>query len=240
MGICKLCAKTNVKLVNAHIIPRSLYGGTLTSAPGKTSIISSERGEFPKGSPIGEYDKELVCVECEASFSPWDDYAAKLFLKETQIPTFFSNGVPHANRIDEFNEHKLRMFFISLLWRMHTTDRRAFNLVDVGPYIIPLVEALRTENPNRISQLDVCVTRFDSYLAEPLLFPTRLRREGINGYRVCFSRYMIWIKLDKRSFPSPFSYTAISAGSPLHILNREFSNSPEMKAMLRVVQAARH
>ena len=88
---CSLCG-CDKKLINAHVIPRSFHEPMKQG--GQTPIIiTSKPGEYPKRSPIGVYDKEIVCENCEAIFSPWDDYGNKFLTQELDEARYIgSNG----------------------------------------------------------------------------------------------------------------------------------------------------
>ena len=227
MGICLLCGDTDVKLAKSHIIPRSLYGETLHSEEGPARIVTNKEGTYPKRAPKGAYDAELLCIECEAGISDWDDYANDLLMNIDPEPAFPIDGKPMAGKYSEFDQHKLQMFFISLVWRMQATDHEMFQRMKLGPYEKNARTAMNEKDPKYFSELDVVISRFDSELAEAFMGPSKLRIEGVNGYRVSFARHLCWVKIDKRPFPQPFNLMAISQGNPLHILYREFDGSPE-------------
>lgn len=73
---CKFCHQER-KLIEAHVIPRSFFEIDLANPP---RLASNKDGVFPKRSPAGMYDTQLVCEDCERLFSPFDDYAQRLLL----------------------------------------------------------------------------------------------------------------------------------------------------------------
>lgn len=229
-GNCLLCGETGVKLVDSHIIPKSLYGELLKkdTAP---LIVTNTQGEYPKRSQKGVYEK-IVCERCEALFSGWDDYACELFMKTAP------EEMPHqqASVYRDIDNTKLKMFFLSLAWRMHVSGQRFFDAFDVGPYAEKLKQAVVTGDPTLVPEIDVVITRFDHKLAENFLGPSRLRIEHINGYRVGFYKHLCWLKVDKRNYPDPFSKMCLSNRDDLVVLNREFEGSPEYRAMIKTVK----
>ena len=70
--LCKLCLQSK-KLINSHIIPESFFG--------KNTFLIAEDSPFKEKRPIGIYDKNILCAECDnfigkkdvASFN-LDDY----------------------------------------------------------------------------------------------------------------------------------------------------------------------
>lgn len=236
MGDCRLCGSTDVKLANSHIIPRSLYGETIRCEEGPARIVTNKEGVHPKRAPMGAYDPDLLCIYCEASFSDWDNYANELLMNTEPEPDFPMDGKAMAGKYPEVDQHKLLMFFISLIWRMQVTDHEMFQGMKLGPYEQNARDAIKANDPGFFSELDVVISKFDSELAEAFMGPSKLRIEGVNGYRVGFARHLCWVKIDKRPFPQPFNLMAISHGNPLHILYREFDGSPEKRAMIETVK----
>src|SRR5258706_1443213 len=116
VSLCKLCGEQG-GLVEAHIIPRSFYE-PLKDGSGPLTMGSNRPRFYPKRSSMGAYDKELVCGKCEALFSPWDDYAQRLLLRACEESSLFeANGQPIAYVYPTFDYHRLKLFFVSLLWR---------------------------------------------------------------------------------------------------------------------------
>jgi len=240
MGKCLLCGDTDIKLVKSHIIPKSLYGKTLNSEEGAAQIITDKKGVYPKRSPKGVYDPNILCMRCEFSFSDWDHYANDLFMNTTPNPAFIAeDGRPECGEYPTFDKGKLQMFFISLVWRMHVTTHVMFRRIRIGPYEKKAKTAIEKKDPNLFPELDVVISRFDSELSEAFMGPIREKIEGVNIYKVGFSQHLCLVKIDKRPFPYPYNLMAISRGNPLRILYREFDGSPEKKAMIEIAKGQR-
>lgn len=236
MGECKLCGDKEANLAKSHIIPKSLYGDAISGAGGIARLVSNTEGHFPERSPIGVYDQSILCISCEESLSPWDDYANEIFIEGRPDDAFVLNGEPLAGKYEEFDLHKLKMFFLTLLWRMQVTTHRMFGAIQLGPYQERIKQAILEQCPDSVPEVDVVISKFKiDYTA--FLGPSQLRIDGVNGYRVAFEKYLCWVKVDSRPFPEPFSAMAISKGSPMHILYREFDDSPEKRAMIQTLRA---
>lgn len=63
--ICKGCG-SDKKLIKAHIIPESFFAGLKT--PGNHLLMVSDTLKYPKRAPLGPYDKEILCHDCEQVF----------------------------------------------------------------------------------------------------------------------------------------------------------------------------
>jgi hypothetical protein len=234
LSACKLCGMVT-KLASSHIIPRSFYQTVLGHPSGPARIISSVESVRPKRSPAGEYDPELLCVECEASLSPYDDYAHELLVTRPPDAEIRVTGELLAYRYTEVDIEKLRIFFITLIWRMHATQREMFTNVSLGRYSEAFRVATLEKDSRCLPELDIAITKFDT-TEMGLLGPSRLRLEGVNGYRFAIPGYSIWAKIDRRNVPPAFSEIVISNGAPIYMLAMDFRDSPEFRAMLRLVK----
>ena len=232
---CKLCSLTFSKLTKAHIIPKSFYRKETFSDDGPARILSNKPFLRSPRSQVGEYDDELVCAECEKYFAVLDDYAHTLLYRDIPKPIIHHNE--HlADEYVDYDKETLRMFFLSLLWRMDATNRKAFHSVTLGIFQIRVAEALKNQDSSRAIFFDAVIAKFDSPLANAFLFPTKLRIDGVNGYRVCFAGYSCWLIVDQRKLRSPFDKLSISRQSSLLILRRDFTKSPELRAMKEMVR----
>ena len=114
MPQCTLCESEVPKLVESHIIPKSLYGTALKSTSRPAKIISSKADFRPVRSRVGEYDDNLLCSTCEESLSQYDDYANQVLLQSVPSLTQNFQGEPQYSVLEEVDVAKLRMFFVSL------------------------------------------------------------------------------------------------------------------------------
>ena len=132
-GKCKLCGN-DAKLVKCHIVPEALFKYVNDSQiPAK--LIANKPEFYPQKSPIGVYDDELVCGECENKFfGDADNYAIRLCCDQlsqlTQNNTKYHNGQKIFEV--ECNYKSLKMFFISLLWRASASTHVFYSRVNIG------------------------------------------------------------------------------------------------------------
>lgn len=231
---CKLCDRDVETLVNSHIIPKSFYGKAFKDPGGPARIFSSNQGIPPIRSLVGEYDRNLLCHECEASLSKFDDYAHKFLFQTSPSQTIIVDAEPHEARFDQVDTGMLRIFFVSLLWRMHATERSMFRIVKLAGYAPRFKLATLEKNPDLVPEMDVVISKFDNS-DTPVMGPRRQRFDGVNGYHVSFAGGTCWIKVDNRRMPRDFAEVALSRGSPVHVVLRDFSESPEHAAMRRLV-----
>ena len=116
---CKLCGHDVAALRRSHIIPKSLYGSALDDPKCPMRIHRGSSDLWPPRSRIGVYDQNLLCDDCEASLSKYDDYACRIFLRTKPTETIRVEGEELVARYDDVDVDRLRVFFLCLLWRMH-------------------------------------------------------------------------------------------------------------------------
>lgn len=233
IGTCLLCDEHNMKLAKSHIIPKSLYGATLND--GLAKLHFGATGSLPKRSPVGVYDPNILCIKCESSLSIWDNYANELFVQtDPDFIKFDIDGKPTAEVYENFEQHKLQMFFISLIWRMQVTKKAMFKQVQLGVYERKFKAALIEEDPTLIPELDVLLFKFNSPLAAAFTGPTKSRNFDVDGYRVYFAHHTCLVKIDKYPFPSLVHRSPISNKGILHIMYQDFDGSHEKRMLMHI------
>jgi hypothetical protein len=102
MAKCRLCGH-NEKLIKAHIIPEAFFREARgeDKSPG---LLFDDPDIFPKKSPSGVYNQEILCDQCESRFQLVDDHGAQvllnrfheLFLSISLL--FWQNSCGHKSR----------------------------------------------------------------------------------------------------------------------------------------------
>ncbi|RED53485.1 hypothetical protein [Aestuariispira insulae] len=226
---CGLCGKKGVKLVESHVIPRAFYRD-ITNPDRPFKLLSDDANVFPKTSRTGVYDR-IVCIDCERLFGPWDDYVSGLLFRNIPDGKTGTNTDQLTLYYSNFDRHKLRMFFLSLLWRAHASDQDFFSAVDVGPHSASIAEALLTNDPNKAKEVDVLLTIFATEMTSGFLCPIRERNDYFNCYRFCFPGFSCLIKVDQRPFTGSWKHFGINNSDKIYLLVRSFQDSPEFAAL---------
>lgn len=233
--LCKLCQQ-DAPLVKSHIIPKSFY--KLSKDRKEVSrLVSNIDGDYPKKTQTGVYDT-IVCETCERLFSPWDDYAQAILLGElsNQNPLVV-NGETVGYRIEEFDYHKLKLFFVSVLWRASISSHNFFSKVQTGPFEASLREAIKNNDPGDRNFFAVTLARFNTTLETVLLDPHPEKFEGINYYRFYLADYISYIKVDRRDAPVSLSDVALSPNGSLVVISRELSGSSDLRVLQDITRA---
>ena len=241
LSLCKLCV-TNPPSAEAHIIPKSMY--PFEKPRHEPLRIVASAPEVPLGkSRVGEYDPNLVCTGCEARFSPWDDYAIRLFRRAPKNEDYiFVDGKQQAYMIHTYDYAKLKLFFVSTLWRASETDRPFFANVNVGPrHTKRLREMILNSNPGEPEEYSVLIVRFthpfDAHKA--IMTPERQRygSDRVLFYRFYLAGYMSAIKVSQQPTPSIFSRFILRPNRPLYIVLMRFEDTQDYQAMVKAVRS---
>lgn len=223
------------KLIKAHIIPESLFE-PLVAGPLPLEIRTNTPGKYTKKAPIGIYDSTIVCEECERLFSPWDDYAQSILLKKYPDEAYvFYKGQKLALKLETIDYAKLKLFFISLLWRASVSKQEFFARVNIGPFEIVLRELLLSKAPGEPENFAVTISKFEDPLGTIILDPHRDRFDGINYIRFYLAGYIAYIKVDNRRSLKTLGGLKLSAEQPLFIILRDFKKSKELSLIQKIL-----
>ena len=232
---CKLCGKDK-KLVRAHIIPKSLWKPLFDEQP--PQIHSSVPTVDNKKSPVGVYDTGIVCAQCENIFSPWDDYAQKLLLADPSEKNYLmENGQRIAYVETSIDYAKLKLFFISLLWKAAVSNHYFFSRVNVGSFEPQLRRMILKGDPGDPDTFSIMVAKCEDSLAPIILNPYPERWLDINFYRFYLAGYMAYIKVDRRPAPDFMGELALNPAKPLIIILRALRTSKDVKVMQDIARS---
>ena len=123
--------------------------------------------------------------------SELESYASRRLLN---VPLPEPNPVTGLIQLKVDDYAKLKLFFLSLLWRVGVAQGDFFRCVDLGPHELRLREMLQTRNPGEPGDYGCLVTPL---LPEPgvamdrvVLMPMMTRLGGVNGCLLVFRRFV--------------------------------------------------
>ena len=236
--VCKLCGQEK-KLVVAHIIPRSFYD-PLREGGQIPVIITDQPGVYIQKSRTGVYDREILCGACERKLSAWDDYAYKFLMGNVSDHAYIMHRDKRvAYNLGRCDYNKLKLFFMSVLWRAGASKQPFFKNVQLGPYNEDLRARILAADPGRVEDYAVALSRFD---APPpnvgMLNPCRNEYGGVNHYQLYLGGYMAIVKVTNKKPPEFFECLYIAPGTDVIVLILEFETSKEFQVMANVVKRA--
>jgi hypothetical protein len=226
---CKLTFKEGGG-IKAHIIPKSFYNiDCANKIPLK--IISSNKGIYPQKSQMGIYDSNIVTKDGEAILQLLDDYACDVLIKNiSSAKSIFDN---EALQIDSYDYHKLKLFFLSVLWRASVSQNQFFKKVYLGIHEEIIRKALLIHDGGSPDFYSVVLSIFDKPVNNvPTLSPEKSRVDGVNCYKLYLSNFSVLVKVDSNGqFGEPLRSFCMENGRPLYILTRNFKDSKERGLM---------
>ena len=235
--ICKLCGQDH-KLVKAHVIPESFFR-PLRSEKKSPLLISA--GNYIKRAPIGVYDKTILCEPCEQQFGIWDDYAQSLLIQDFQKARTLKKGNDiYGYVFDNFDYDKLKLFFISMLWRASISSLKFYENVRLNVFEDVAKDHIKKNNPGTLDDFSVMLAHFDELDGRrTILNPQPIRMESVNFYRFYLTGFIAYIKVDKRKILGHLRKFIMSPGRELPIVRRPFNISAERKLLSRVAKSTK-
>lgn len=199
-----MCGKCE-HLVESHIIPRSLSKHMRTDGSWPR-VFSANNVDRPKRAPAGIYDPNILCAACEARFSSWDDYAAKIFRAGVEHEVVFkhsASGRPRAYKIEKSCDGRLQMFALSLLYRASISQRSEFEKFNLGIYEDSIRALLiKCDLTSAFTYTTIIVRYLDGALADLILDPIKIKIDQVNFRLVTIPHYGLYVKVDKRPAPN--------------------------------------
>ncbi|MEW8469282.1 MAG: hypothetical protein AB2637_12160 [Candidatus Thiodiazotropha sp.] len=234
--ICKFCTNDR-KLIKAHVIPAGFFK-RLRSGKQAPKMLTNTPGEFPKKSPVGVYDAKLVCRACEDQFGDWDDYAQQLLKGEpSNGKKLFSGKRLVGYEVPTFEYAKMKLFFISLLWRASASSHSFYRRISLGPFERRAKEMIENQDPGSPEEFSVVLAKFDDELGTCILDPHPEKWDGVNYVRFYLSGYVAYVKVDKRKAPLPHARFILSERQPLYIIARNLRGSKEFPLMKKITNS---
>lgn len=231
---CKLCLQEK-NCIKAHIIPESFF--RIIKRDGKPILILSPK-DFQSKTHIGIYDKNLVCEDCEKLFSPWDNYAHSFLVANfSKDKSIIDGDKVFAYVIECFDYHKLKLFFISILWRASASNHKYFSNIKTGPFEDKLKEMILNNDPGDKNRFSIIITKFDNEsIGTAMLNPHKEKLEEINYYSFYLGGFKVFIKVDKRDSSEFMKDFILTPDGPLYVVVRDFRGSSEFKLMKKIAR----
>ena len=211
---CKLCLSYHPKLIEAHIIPKSFYNRSANSPWGiheersPYRVIRVDKGILTsKKSPNGIYDPTIVCSECEKKFNQFDKHGyevlSRSFLNKIIQHDLLTNQPLYL--IEDVDFNKLKLFFLSMLWRAHASSKPLFSSVDLGthePILRSYILEGKTPLKDEYEVILFCRTNTNSDVG---FQPQKCTIDGVDFYNFYIPpRFYALIKMDRKSLPKQY------------------------------------
>lgn len=227
-GFCGYCGK-QAELVDSHIIPKGLYWELQGENHKSPKVLSPFEGEHEQRRPNGIYDN-FLCPEHEEQFNDWDTYAVELLRDTAPKPT--DSGWLFGN----IDYGKIKLFFISLLWRAHATKNSFFERVNLGPHADRLKQLIEHKDPGSFQNYPIVLWRSEELIAKVIIAPYREKYEGISFIRFYLPGYMALIKVDQRPLPAMFKSNALIQNGYWFVSSKQYAEASEERIAFDVAR----
>jgi hypothetical protein len=239
--ICKLCGEEK-PLIEAHIVPRCINKALLMpNVPMRR--LSKDSNIFPARLHTGEYDKNILCKECDSSFSPWDEYARDLLFDDFETKNSLLKDGHGLNNKQlgyyslPYDYAKLKLFILSMMWRTSISDRSSFRRVNLGPFEPEVRELLARKDPGDTQKFPAFICRYIDDLGKKIMLGAhRSRHLNMNIINLFLPGYVIVVKVDSRKVSIPIDGLVMQPDRPLIIGTRNLKASPEYNHLKEILE----
>lgn len=167
-GICKLCLQEKPLLKKSHIIPDFIYrdGGLYHSGHiiKKINLDAALEGQLVEVGihRDGMYDKHILCEDCDNSVIGSLESYARPVLYGDKTPGIEGKRKRIGNVLilTDIDYTKMKLFFLSILWRASISKHSVFNEVEIQPRALEKLRVMILNN------------KIDDHKAFPLIFLT--------------------------------------------------------------------
>lgn len=245
-NICKFCGEEKA-LIDAHIIPKAFCKQLFDGAE-KMVYVSNHIEGVDTSWQKGFYDPEILCKECDGAIGKYDDYAIK-FLRDYPSKywkkTFDDETLDNYYRVEFYNYTDLKLFFISVIWRMSITKHPFYKNVRLGPYENIAFQMLKSKMPGEQSDFATVIcklkpaetaSRSTKNIHLMHLTPGFYKNDIHNGthYKLAFGGYVICIKVDNKSLPDRLKKRYLAPNQPLTVIEVPYEESWLYKQILHL------
>jgi hypothetical protein len=237
---CRGCGNERA-LIKAHIIPRSFYMD-LRGSEGFLHVVPSEFSLRTSRSPIGDYDANILCCECDQYLAVFDDYGKRVLIdKNCPFEELSRDGVVAGWTIKGCDVSRLEKFILAVLWRASITNREFFRNVRLGPYE-EIIRAHLWGQQEHHKSLGCIVAKFRESSAglnvhKTILDPHPFKYEGRNYYKLYLGGYMVWVRVDQRKSSDFLARFELSSNQNCVVISRSFDGSNEHELIKKGVEA---
>jgi hypothetical protein len=162
------------------------------------SNISTKRNRlFQKG-----LSERLLCSECEQRIGKYEYYASGVFYGDTaKRVARVANGLV----LEGLDYPRLKLFFLSLLWRFGVTTLEQYKRADLGPYTERLRQLILTDDPGEYLKYPCMVTAVTidgKHAADLIVPPADTRLEGQRVWNFVVGGFLLSFFLGKTPTPT--------------------------------------
>jgi hypothetical protein len=192
--------------------------------------LSKDLKVHPRRSHTGEYDRSILCADCDNVLGRWDEYACHVLVeKVARQPVKTGPNGQQCYSLLSYDYDKFKLFFLSVLWRMSISTRPLFRNVKLGPFESQLRHRLLRSDAGVTEDFAVFIYRHVDEFGSSMMLATRPERlHGVKVYNVGLPGYLAVIKVDGLGLPLPVGPLVLARGKPLFIGVRDMRKGAEL------------
>jgi hypothetical protein len=171
-GICRLCERDR-ELCDSHALPNSAFRFLFKRGSGKAvAFVDDENTKTDYSSD--SWSEPLLCKECEGDLNDrYDRYGIAVFKGNACKVQRGIDGITFSG----IDRQRLRMFVLSVLWRMAVSPHRAYGNVDLSYELeAEIRNALKSKSNVRSAAAEVGLCRLRESTGIKALSPENLQR----------------------------------------------------------------
>lgn len=239
-GICKLTGRAG-KFVRSHLIPQAF-----TRPIGKEGFICGGEGTVPKKGWTSWYDERLVTNEGEKILASYDNWAVRELRRlelvwsgweskaNLPIEYCYKSGNRLVRQLECSDPGKLRLFFLSLLWRVAATALPEFHTIvlpedDLARLRIMLLNREASPLDFYPTSLLQMITRGPSHNLGPIPTNFGKGRNQFRTFRFYFDGLIAHIHRDV--VPETLGTHCVGASTILHVQTQTWEDSFQFSNM---------
>jgi hypothetical protein len=193
-GVCALCLEEG-ELQESHIVSKFLWRQSGVLGPKSSfSVDCLTHPELAEPHLQDGFKEYLLCLSCEGRLNRFETYAARVLFHPQTGPMHTRPGQHHVWENLQYSE--LKLFQISLLWRMGVSKLPFYSHVELGKHQEILRRMLEAEDPGESWQYG-CLASLLNHAGEPLrgIFSQPLggKRFGHHSYGYTIAG-MYWVQ----------------------------------------------
>ncbi len=195
-GTCPFCG-LHKKLCESHILPKWLVRDRGDSGYFQITEGDPFRRRIPEG-----WKEYLLCMECDGELGVYDAYAADFFRSAPSWTSLIAAAPPQSPRIiklwtvQNFDYVKLKLFFMSILWRAAVCTIEPFKEVYLEEQELRrLHQMLKEKQPGTAEDFTVSLyKREPNGLEKVTRSPDSFVRDGVLLFWIGLNEFVFEIK----------------------------------------------
>jgi len=237
VAICKSCGLDKI-LVKSHLIPESFVRAT-DDGSGMLLEITDRVGVFPRRRPIGHYDSNILCYDCEVKLGIPDDYGFKILSQclGEQIPKYNGTEIGYYTQ-SGVDVDLLKQFLVSVLWRLSVSTIDFANLISLGQFESRAKEIAFGDQSSE-HEFSFFLSRFKPDPKSSIMIsPFGQKFMNCNFATIFFPEIQAWLKVDNRNTAPDLMKFLPKNGTEVILIARDINTSPELTLINKLYAGA--